>query len=315
MPEFSFSVTALIVLTACLLDRLLGETRRFHPLVGFGDLAKRCELRFNRNTLSEQPARLRGLLCWCLLVLVPALIVSISMLQLNETLQILAAIVVLYITIGGRSLQEHAARVQADLQKNDLAAARTHVSWLVSRDTTKLDETGVSKACIESALENGNDALFAPLFWFCLLGPAGAVLYRLANTLDAMWGYRTPRYLNFGRAAAKLDDALNVIPARLTALTYALVGQTGKAIHCWKTQAAHWDSPNAGPVMAAGAGALNVCLGGAADYHGATEFRPPLGCGKSPDVNDIAQAQSLLRRALWLWLTVISLAAIFSLIF
>jgi len=315
MPDFSFTVTALMVLAACLLDRLLGETKYFHPLVGFGNLAKRCEQRFNRNAASKERSQLRGLLCWCLLVITPTLLAGLLITWLSASLQFIAASIVLYIAIGGRSLQEHAERVRVDLETNDLDAARTHVSWLVSRDTTELDTQGVSKACIESVLENGNDALFAPIFWFCILGPAGAVLYRLANTLDAMWGYRTTRYLNFGRAAAKLDDALNYVPARLTALSYALVGNTRKALACWQTQAPQWDSPNAGPVMAAGAGALDVKLGGAADYHGATEHRPQLGCGDLPKASDIANAQQLQRHALWLWLATISLAAIFSLIF
>lgn len=315
MLEFSFAATALMVITACLLDRLLGETKHFHPLVGFGQLAKRCEHHFNLSALSGSDARLRGLFCWNLLVITPAITISFAMTLFDDALQMLLSIIVLYITIGGRSLQEHADRVRADLDNKDLAAARTHVSWLVSRDTTGLDETGISKACIESVLENGNDALFAPIFWFCVLGPAGAVMYRLANTLDAMWGYRTPRYLNFGRAAAKLDDALNYIPARLTALSYGLVGHTRSAFRCWQTQAPHWDSPNAGPVMAAGAGALNVLLGGAAEYHGATEQRPQLGCGNTPEAADISSAQRLQRKALWLWLATLSFAATLSLIF
>jgi len=315
MLEFSFAVTALMVIAACLLDRLLGETKHFHPLIGFGQLAKRCEHHFNQGHVTDGEARTRGLLCWVLLVALPTLLIYGILLLSNELLQLLLATLILYITIGGRSLQEHADRVRADLENEDLAAARTHVSWLVSRDTTRLDETGISKACIESVLENGNDALFAPIFWFCVLGPAGAVMYRLANTLDAMWGYRTPRYLNFGRAAAKLDDALNYIPARLTALSYALVGHTRSAFRCWQTQAPHWDSPNAGPVMAAGAGALNVLLGGAAEYHGATEQRPQLGCGNTPKAADIGSAQRLQRKALWLWLATLSFAAALSLIF
>lgn len=315
MPEFSFTATAFMVIAACLLDRLLGEATRFHPLVGFGQWAARCEQRFNDGKLSGQQTQFRGLICWSLLVVTPTLIIAITISLLDPLLQVLSSIILLYITIGGRSLQEHANRVRDDLANHDLTAARTHVSWLVSRETAELDEQGVSKACIESVLENGNDALFAPIFWFCILGPAGAILYRLANTLDAMWGYRTSRYLHFGRAAAKLDDALNYVPARLTALSYALVGHTRDAIACWQTQAPDWDSPNAGPVMAAGAGALNVNLGGAADYHGATEQRPQLGCGNMPVPTDIVRAQQLQRHTLWLWLGIITFTAVLSLVF
>jgi adenosylcobinamide-phosphate synthase len=143
--------------------------------------------------------------------------------------------------------------------------------------------------------------VFGALFWFALAGAPGALLYRLANTLDAMWGYRTPRYRCFGWAAARLDAALNFIPARLTALTYALLGNTAVALHCWRQQARAWDSPNAGPVMASGAGSLVVRLGGAANYHGVCEQRPALGAGNAPSAPDIARATALVQRGAWLW--------------
>ena len=308
----SLPAIALMVLGACALDRVLGEATRFHPLVGFGTLARKAEQRFNQSDLSAYQLNRVGLLCWLMLVLIPSVATILLMLMADSIIQLFAGTLVLYVAIGGRSLQEHASRVYDDLKSGRLSEARTHVSWLVSRDTRHLDQTDISKACIESVLENGNDALFAPIFWFCVLGPAGAMLYRLANTLDAMWGYRTPRYLHFGRAAAKIDDALNYLPARLTALSYAFVGQTKSALSCWKTQAPGWDSPNAGPVMAAGAGALHIQLGGAADYDGATEARPVLGLGDKPLPQDINRAQLLVRRAQWLWLSAITVSALIA---
>ena len=174
---------------------------------------------------------------------------------------------------------------------------------MVSRQTEDLDAAGVAGACIESTLENGNDAIFGALFWFALLGGPGAVLFRLANTLDAMWGYRNQRFADFGWAAARLDDLLNLVPARLTALSYALCGSTRTALRCWRQQAPRWKSPNAGPVMSAGAGSLGLALGGPAVYHGRVESRPPLGEGRPASAEDIGRALTLVRRSLWLWLS------------
>lgn len=315
MNAWDLPTLALMVIGACALDRLVGEPKRLHPLVGFGRLAGALEARLNSASLSSRQHQWRGLLAWALLVMLPTTCLTLAITALSGPIQVVLSTILLYLVIGGRSLQEHADWVRDDLSAGNFADARMHVSWLVSRDTRQLDETGISKACVESVLENGNDALFAPIFWFCVLGPSGAVLYRLANTLDAMWGYRTNRYLNFGRAAAKLDDALNYIPARLTALSYALAGNTKQALLCWQTQAAGWDSPNAGPVMAAGAGALDLRLGGAADYHGATEPRSALGIGPPPMAKDIERAQGLLRQALWLWLGAIVTCAAVAAIF
>lgn len=108
------------------------------------------------------------------------------------------------------------------------------MALVVSRDTEGMDTSDVSRAAVESVLKNGSDAVFATLFWFALAGGAGALAHRLVNTLDAMWGYRTPRFLLFGWAAARLDDVLNWVPARLTAATYALLGCTRTALVCWR---------------------------------------------------------------------------------
>jgi adenosylcobinamide-phosphate synthase len=282
------------------LDRLLGEAKRFHPLVGFGVLADAAERAFNHGAWR----RARGLLAWSLVVL-PCVALAYWATPHNVLGWAVDAFL-LYLALGGRSLAEHAARVAGDLAAGDLAAARRHVGWMVSRDTRELDESGVAKACVESTLENGNDAVFGALFWFVLLGAPGAVAFRIANTLDAMWGYRSERYRYFGWAAARFDDVLNFIPARLTALTYCLAGNVANGWQCWRAQARHWYSPNAGPVMTAGAGALSVVLGGRARYGGEWKERPLLGRGHSATPDDIAAAIMLLRRSLLIWLVVIT---------
>jgi adenosylcobinamide-phosphate synthase len=295
-------------LAGTLLDRLLGEPRRWHPLVGFGRCADWVEQALRSGAPGHPVSnRLRGVFGWLLLVL-PA--VALAAWLGRQAWGWFSDVGLLYLALGARSLNQHGEQVARDLAAGDLSAARTHVGWIVSRDTSALDEEGVSRAAVESILENGNDAVFAALFWFLVAGGAGAVLYRLANTLDAMWGYRDSRRLYFGWAAARIDDVLNLIPARLTALTYAVLGNTGNALSCWQQQAASWSSPNAGPVLAAGAGALAVRLGGAAIYHGQLEARPAAGAGDTPTLVHIRAALALVQRGLWVWLACAALLAV-----
>ena len=289
----------LAAVAGVLLDRMFGEVSRWHPLVGFGRLAAGLEQRLNRG----RARRAQGLGAWALAVL--PWVALAAWLRGPGLVGWLLDVGLLYLALGGRSLAEHAERVAADLRSGDLAAARQHVGWIVSRNTSALDSSGVAKACVESTLENGNDAVFGALFWFALLGGPGAVLFRLANTLDAMWGYKTERFLAFGWAAARIDDLLNYVPARLTALSYALCGRTRIALACWRRQAPVWESPNAGPVMSAGAGSLGLALGGPAIYHGQLEERPVLGAGRAAQAEDILRALSLVRRSLMLWLAVL----------
>ena len=292
--------------TGLVADRLLGEVRRFHPLVGFGRWARAVEGATRRRVGEHRGA---GVLAWARAVL-PWVALALALRAMHPLAHWPIDIALLYFALGGRSLAEHAEAVAAPLGAGDLDTARVRVSWIVSRDTRALDAAGVARAGTESVLENGNDAVFGALFWFLLGGGGGVLLFRLANTLDAMWGYRTPRYLRFGWAAARIDDVLNALPARLTALTYAVLGNTRSALNCWRTQSATWDSPNAGPVMAAGAGAIGVALGGGAIYHGRWQERPPLGAGRTPDAGAIRAAITLVRRGTLLWLAITSALAL-----
>lgn len=291
---------AITTLGAVALDGWLGETRRWHPLVAFGRLAQRLEQRLNPG---GRGWRSHGVTAWTLAVLPPVALVwwLSSLPYLGWLVDMLA----LYFALGLKSLAEHALPVAQALRLGDLPEARRRVGYLVSRHTETLDATGVARAGTESVLENGADAVFASLFWFALLGAPGVLLHRLSNTLDAMWGYRNARFERFGWAAARIDDVLGYVPARLTAATYALLGHTGRALHCWRRQAPQWDSPNAGPVMSAGAGALAVQLGGAATYQGHEEQRPVLGLGGAPGARDIERALNLVYGGVALWLLVL----------
>jgi len=282
-----------IMVAALALDWLLGEPRRWHPLVGFGRMAAAVERRV------YGPTRWRGVVAW-LVAVVPLTVLAAWLAQLSGW-GVAFSIWAVYFAVGHKSLHDHLRPVATALAAGDAAQARELVARVVSRDSAALD---IAAAATETTLENGNDGVFGALFWFAVAGAPGAILYRLANTLDASWGYRSARYLQFGWAAARLDDVLNYVPARLTALTYALLGQTRVALRCWRLQAPTWDSPNAGPVMAAGAGALGVRLGGPARYQGEWHERPPLGEGAAATGADIERALGLVRHGVLLWLAV-----------
>lgn len=301
----------IVILLALLLDLWLGEPRRYHPLVAFGRLATALEFRLNRT---QQPGqRLRGALAVAMAIL-PWVLLALLLLNLPG-LDPLLEVLILYLAIGGSSLAQHGRAVLEALLQGNLTLARERVGWMVSRDTGSLDESGVARATVESVLENGNDALFGAIFWFVLLGAPGVILYRLANTLDAMWGYRTARFHDFGWAAARLDDLLNWLPARLTALSYLLSGNLRRGWHCWRHQGARSDSPNAGVVMASGAGALGLQLGGPAIYHGQWQDKPLLGEGMSPSAWDIDRAIRLVQRALLWWMGLILMIDLWMWIF
>ncbi|PIX96032.1 MAG: cobalamin biosynthesis protein [Hydrogenophilales bacterium CG_4_10_14_3_um_filter_63_21] len=300
-------MAALLMAGALALDWLLGEPRRWHPLVGFGRLAAWLERRI------YAPDRWRGVLAVALLTLPPTWLAA----ELAARLAALPgywgmafstgfSVWALYFALGHKSLHDHVRPIAAALARGDEAAARVAAARIVSRDAETLE---IAPSAIESTLENGSDGVFGALFWFLVAGAPGAILYRLANTLDATWGYKTPRYLEFGWAAANLDDMLGIVPARLTALTYALLGHTRQSLACWREQAPAWDSPNAGPVMAAGAGALGIHLGGPARYQGEWHERPVLGVGNPPEAADIERALALVHHGVLLWLAVIGAGA------
>lgn len=308
-----------LALAGLALDRLLGEPpARWHPLVAFGRWAAALERRCNADALQPGAAlgvRLHGVAALALVAGGPTLLLALAVVvahRMSQSGSAPAAItlallhgVPLVLALGGRSLHEHVLPIGQALQAGDLPQARVLAGRIVSRDLHDADEPAVARAAVESALENGNDAVFGAWLWFLLAGGPGALAYRLVNTLDAMWGYRTPRFLRFGWAAARLDDALNWLPARATALTYAALGAAqgrgGLALRCWRGQAPAWDSPNAGPVMASGAGALGLRLGGPACYHGRIEDRPPLGEGRAPGAPDVARALALVQHTARLW--------------
>ncbi len=297
-----------IVAVALLADHLLGEPPvRWHPLVWLGDAANRVEAQLRNGSDAPQRQRARGVLAVLAVVLLALL--PVSLLDLVLPTWLLSALA-LFVALGRRSLVEHASAVADPLIRGNLDAARTALGRIVSRDTRALDSDEISRATVESVLENGADAVFAAIFWTLLFGPYGAVLYRACNTLDAMWGYRNARYRDFGWAAARLDDVLNWLPARLTALTYTAIGESASAWRAWQTH--RWYSSNAGAVMASGAGALSLELGGDAVYDGELKARPVLGSGRAPAAIDIGRACDLVNKGVLVWLATLGFIALGS---
>jgi adenosylcobinamide-phosphate synthase len=293
----------LVIVLALLIDQILGEPKRYHPLVGFGLIASILETKTN-NQSSNTLSFIGGGIALIILIFVPILLVVLASYLLSSYAFILD-IIILYWAVGMHSLVDHTRPIITALQNNDLVAAKEAVSSIVSRNTEKMDHTQVATATIESTLENGCDGVFGALFW-CLAGGAPLVVaYRLVNTLDAMWGYRTKRFEYFGKPAAILDDILNYIPARLTALAYALIGNTKAALRCWQEQSSQLASPNGGPVMCAGAGSLNIKLGGPTVYHNKLVDKPFFGGDYPAKVADITRANTLIFKTTLLWCSVV----------
>lgn len=307
--------TLAVLLVAIWLDRLLGEPKRFHPLIAFGHWASFCEQHFNIN-IDAFKTRLLGVFT-LLLVLSPLLLIGWGLAQLHEYslwLWLAAQALILYSCIGWTSLQQHVGVVEQALQQGDLDEARLKLSWIVSRDTSELSADEIAQACAESLLENSLDSLFASIFWFLIGGALLALLHRWSNTLDAMWGYKNTRFYYFGWAAARLDDVLAYIPARILAFTFVLVGQHKRqALNCWLQQAKHCASPNGGPVMTSGAGSLNIILSMRARYHGEWKAKPIMGAGSATAVNDLPNIVTLIKHSLMAWLLLVSVLTLFFL--
>lgn len=301
-----------LMLLALACDRLFGEPSRGHPLVAFGRWAAWLEHCFNvPEKMTEPTTVIRGLFVLILVLspLLPLALLFIWIAQQSVLLWVIVQVLVLYSCIGWQSLQQHVLAVATALEQNDIASAREKLSWIVSRDTAQLSADEIAQADIESLLENTSDALFASLFWFAVGGALPVLLHRWVNTLDAMWGYRNPRFNYFGRAAARLDDVLAYWPARLTAWCFILAGPNRKfAWRCWHTQAKDCASPNGGAVMTAGAGALNIRLSERACYHGVWKNKPPMGCGMAATAKHILPTIQLVKRSIrlffLLWLCV-----------
>ncbi len=297
----------LVLLVALALDAVLGEmnflsARIGHPVQWLGRMISALETRLNRPQRSARARRVRGTLT---VVLVAGLAGLLGLLIVGFTRTrnwgwLLEAFVASTL-IAQRSLYEHVAAVANALDKDGLAGGRIAVAKIVGRDPESLDAHGVARAAIESLAENFSDAVVAPVFWFALFGLPGLMVAKAVNTLDSMIAHRSERYLDFGRFAARLDTAMNFIPARLSAAIVAiaaLVAPGGRPVAAlriaWKDARKH-KSVNAGWPEGAFAGSLDIVLAGPRRYAGTLVDDPWIGEGRAR----ITVAD--MRRALWLF--------------
>jgi adenosylcobinamide-phosphate synthase len=261
----------MVLLFALLLDALMGDPKQFwrrvpHPVVLFGRAISALDGALNKGGFRKEKGAAAILLLAALAAGLGALIEAAPFEPLP---QVLAAAVLL----AQKSLVDHVSAVAAGLRRS-LAEGREAAGEIVGRDLEAADEAGVARAAVESGAENFSDGLVAPVFWFALLGLPGLFAYKMVNTADSMIGHRTERHERFGWAAARLDDLLNLVPARLSALLIALAALSPRAALVALRDGRRHRSPNAGWPEAAMAGALGLALSGPRAYHGATTDQP-----------------------------------------
>jgi adenosylcobinamide-phosphate synthase len=282
------------LLAGVLADQLLGDPRRGHPVAGFGQAAAALERR------AWRPSRAAGAAYTLALVggAAGAAALADARLRNRPAARALLLAGLTWTALGGRSLARTARQLGEAVRAGDLERARQLAPALVGRDPGGLDGAELCRAAVESVAENTADAIVGPLLWGAVAGPAGIAAYRAANTLDAMIGHRTPRYLRFGWAAARLDDLLTWPAARLGAAITCLLAAAGagdrwRAWRVLRRDGAAHPSPNAGRMEAAFAGALGVRLGGRNRYGDQVEERPILGEGLGPGPDDVEGAVRL----------------------
>ncbi|WP_255448503.1 adenosylcobinamide-phosphate synthase CbiB [Telmatospirillum sp. J64-1] len=296
----------LILLLALALDAVVGEMSLIfrvlpHPVAAIGKLIGLLERKLNRPSRTEGSRRMRGILVLVFMLLLSAGIGwGIAWAARQVPYGWIAEVVLASLLIAQRSLYDHVREVARALEESGLWGGRVAVSMIVGRDPQSLDEYGVSRAAIESCAENFSDGIVAPVFWFVLFGLPGLLVYKTVNTLDSMIGHMSERYRAFGMASARLDDLMNLIPARLSGLLLVLAASAYRGASGWRSlrimlrDAGNHRSPNSGWPEAAMAGALDLALAGPRRYGEVTVPDRWIGDGKArATATDIRRALNL----------------------
>lgn len=292
----ALSLISLPVVIGWCADRLLGDPLWLpHPIVGFGKVISAGEKRLNRG---EHKMIKGGILAVLLIGMVYALTdIIIDAIQPYPVVYIAVVSVGIFFFLAGKTLIDEVREVFYATDRST-EEGRQRVARIVGRDTASLDAQEIRTAALETLSENLSDGVIAPLFWYIVAGLPGMAAYKMINTLDSMIGYRTERYLQFGRVAARTDDAANYLPARLTA--FLMLTVSGR-LDLWtfvKREARNHLSPNSGWCEAALAGILSCRFGGAHDYFGERIEKPYIGENqRGLDTRDMEQAVKINRRA------------------
>lgn len=293
-----------IALLALALDAAIGwpdglYRRLGHPVGGFARIIEACERTWNRPTSSAASRRLLGVLTVVILLAVPiatALGIQAFCANMLGGYGWIVLSVFAWPALAQRSLHDHVRPVALALEQEDLPAARRAIAMIVGRDTAELDDAGVARAAIESLAESFCDGIAAPLFWLVVGGLPGVWAYKAINTADSLIGHREERWRAFGWGAARADDVLNLVPARIGGVVICLAGRGGWKM-MWRDHARH-ASPNAGWTEAAMAGALNLRLAGPVSYDGEAHAKPWIGDGSAHATSaDVRRALAIQVRA------------------
>lgn len=289
----------IIVLLAVLLDHLIPDRHGFKPFAWYRDWAESIEERFNGG---KRTHGIGAVLLATLPIAAGVMLIHYILGEIGWVLRFAFDVVVLYLCVDVHRLGRTAGAISNALESGELGEADESLRELTGKGASARNEANIARATVEGVLKQGNSLIVSPIFWFIVLGPVGAVLQRLSCILDSLWGHRYERFAEFGWAAARFDDLMGWIPARITALSYALMGSFEDALHCWRRRVGVWSDINSGPLLASGFGAMHLQVCEAAEEGEYDERSPDLAI--VTDASYVPRAVALVWRVMLLWLVI-----------
>lgn len=289
----------IIVLLAILLDHLIPDRQGIKPFAWYRDWAESIEERFNGG---KRTHGIGAVMLATLPIVAGVMLIHYILGELGWILRVAFDVVVLYLCLDVHRLGKTANAISNALESGELSEADDKLRELIGKGVPERTEANIARAAVEGVLKQGNSLIVSPIFWFILLGPFGAVLQRLSCILDSLWGHRYERFAEFGWAAARFDDLMGWVPARITALSYALMGSFEDALHCWRRRVGVWSDINSGPLLASGFGAMHMQICEAPEEGEYEERTSDLAV--IPDAGHVQRAVALVWRMLLLWLVI-----------